>query len=214
MFTGIVEEVGSIIRLTRGESYYRITVGAAGETLEQVCVGDSIAIDGVCQTVVDLRTDEFEVETLAVSLRKTTMATWRAGRRVNLERALTPSSRLGGHLVQGHVDGTAPITAIRRDGDNRYLSIDLPRSLSVYCVPEGSIAIDGVSLTIARLDSSCVTVNVVPHTWKHTTLALRRSGERVNVEVDLIGRYIVRSLERYGTRNTLSAEQLEAWGYI
>lgn len=212
MFTGIVEEIGRVVGLRSRSSYRRITIGAH-TILGDVEIGDSIAVDGACQTIVRIGDDEFDVETLAVSLEKTTLGTWSVGRTVNLERALTPTSRLGGHFVQGHVDDTARIADIRRDGENGYLSVDLPPELARYCVCEGSITIDGVSLTVAALSGRRLTVNVIPHTWHRTTLGTRRVGDSVNLEVDILGRYVERLMSPAAGRRPLSAEHLVEWGY-
>lgn len=223
MFTGLVEEVGAVRRVARSGEYQRMTV-TARKVLEGTAVGDSIALDGVCQTVTRVYADSFEVETLAVSLAKTTMGQWRPGRPVNLERSLTPSSRLGGHFVQGHVDGRAPVVELRQEGQNGYLTIAVAADLAAGCVAEGSIAIDGVSLTIATLGDggdggARVTVNVIPHTWSATSLGGRRVGDEVNVEVDILGRYVARFLSRGGSGETtsrggaLSREALATWGY-
>lgn len=224
MFTGLVEEVGTVCRLVRRGDYQRMVV-AAHTVLSDTRVGDSIALDGVCQTVTRLHADAFEVETLAVSLAKTTMGSWRSGRRVNLERSLTPSSRLGGHFVQGHVDARARIVDLRREGENGYMTVALSGELATGCVAEGSIAIDGVSLTIAVLADRAeqadthATVNIIPHTWNHTALGDRRVGDEVNIEVDILGRYVARLVSVHrshastGTHRPLTTQSLTAWGY-
>jgi riboflavin synthase len=222
MFTGLVEEVGTVRGVRRSGSYQILRV-AATTVLEGTRLGDSISIDGACQTVTDLTGESFTVETLAASLDKTTLGAYRPGRRVNLERALTPSSRLGGHFVQGHIDGTGEVTEVREEGRNIFFSVDLGEELSRFCVGEGSIAIDGVSLTIAALKGREATVNVIPATWRETALADRSPGDRVNIEVDILGRYVARmlGLSALGSTSTetprgngaLTAERLQALGY-
>lgn len=221
MFTGLVEEIGRIRSLSRSGMYQRMSVECR-TVLEGLSVGDSISVDGACQTVAAVESSSFSVDTLAESLRKTTLGELAASRRVNLERAVTPQTRLGGHFVQGHVDATARVIAISRDGANGYLTVDLPEDLELYVVREGSVALNGVSLTIARLDRTRVTVNIIPVTWEATTLGDLREGERVNVEVDIIGRYVARMLgrEALGRESgpaegggSLTPEQLSAWGY-
>ncbi len=197
-------------------SYYWATRPYRAErVLAGTVLGDSIAIDGACQTVVARSEGSFTVETLAVSLDKTTLGDYSTGRRVNLERTVTPQSRLGGHFVQGHVDATARVTQIRKEGHNGYITVELPPELRPYCVGEGSIAIDGVSLTIAELDDARATVNVIPVTWRETVLRERVAGSRVNIEVDIIGRYVARMLgDAYtGGTGTITEAKLAEWGY-
>jgi riboflavin synthase len=208
VFTGLIEEIGTVVALRRAGEYQQLEIEAE-RVLEGAQRGDSIAIDGVCQTVTTLDARRFTVDTLAVSLQKTTMATWRPGQRVNLERAVTPSTRLGGHFVQGHVDGVARVLSVRREERNVFLAVEVPRELAIYCVAEGSIALDGVSLTIAELQDRRITMNIIPLTWEQTVLRDRKPGDGINVEVDIIGRYVARML---GV-GTLTAEKLEKWGY-
>ena len=210
MFTGIIEEIGTVREVRRTGNYQRFTLGAR-TVLEGTRIGDSIAIDGVCQTVTALSADGFTVEALGATPQKTTLGSFLPGRRVNLERALTPHSRLGGHFVQGHVEGTAPVVALRAQGVDRYLTIRVPAEIVPLCLPEGSIAIDGISLTIAELKNDLVTINVIPATWTATTLGERRVGDRLNVESDLLGRYVARLLR--ATDHGLSAQKLSQWGY-
>lgn len=196
MFTGLIEEVGAVARVQRAGNSQTVEVQCR-TVLEGLKPGDSVALDGACQTVTAVRQDSFAVETLAVSLAKTNLGEYRVGRRVNLERALLPTSRLGGHFVQGHVEATAPITRISKDGANVYLAVRLEPSLLRLCIPEGSIALDGISLTIAAITGDTLTVNVIPTTWRETTLQERRIGDRLNVETDMIGRYIARLMDNY-----------------
>ncbi|MFW6339162.1 MAG: riboflavin synthase [Alkalispirochaetaceae bacterium] len=217
MFTGLVEEIGTIRSVRRSGAYQLLEV-AASTVLEGTRVGDSISVDGACQTVTELKAHAFLVETLSASLDKTTLGEYRAGRRVNLERALTLAGRLGGHFVQGHVDGTGTVTEVTEEGRNVFFSVELGVELAAYCVSEGSIAFDGVSLTIAELKNGVATVNVIPATWRETALRERRKGDRVNVEVDILGRYVAKMLgiERNGAaagRSGLTAERLQAMGY-
>ncbi|MFW5827296.1 MAG: riboflavin synthase [Alkalispirochaeta sp.] len=226
MFTGLVEEIGTVRAVRGGGSYQTIQI-AAETVLEDTRVGDSISIDGACQTVTRIASGAFEVETLAVSLQKTTLGRYRAGRRVNLERSLTPETRMGGHIVQGHVDGVGTVATVREDGKNVYFSVVVPANLARYCIGEGSIAIDGTSLTIAELTdhgtSTTITVNVIPATWRTTVLADRVAGDPVNLEVDVLARYVERLLStpegRAGVgpsaagRTGLTEEYLRGLGY-
>ena len=222
MFTGLVEEVGTVRSVRRSGSYQLLEI-TARSVLEEARLGDSISIDGACQTVTDLNRDSFAVETLAASLEKTTLGEYRVGRPVNLERALTPASRLGGHFVQGHIDGTGQVTSVREEGRNIFLTVDLGPELSRFCLSEGSIAVDGVSLTIAAMEKTEATVNVIPATWRETALANRGRGDRVNIEVDILGRYVARLLGLGGLQGAsteasrisqpLTPERLQALGY-
>lgn len=193
MFTGLVEEVGTVDSVSRRGAYQLLRVYAQ-KVLDDLKLGDSIAVNGVCQTVTELHADGFSVETLEVSLQKTSLGGLKAGSRVNLERALQAGARMGGHVVQGHVDGLARITAIQRRNENVYVELLLPQELSRYCVSEGSIAVEGISLTIAALRGSRITLNVIPTTWSDTVLSDRRAGDRVNIEVDIMARYVERLL--------------------
>lgn len=193
MFTGIVEEVGTVQSIRRSADRARLEVSAS-VVIEGTRIGDSIAVDGACQTVVALGPDFFAVEVLAETLRKTTLGSLRPGARVNLERALALGGRLGGHLVQGHVNGRARVSGIRREGENHYLALSLPAELERYCVAEGSIAVNGVSLTICSLLPGKVEVDLIPHTRDWTNLGDQRVGEEVNVECDILAKYVERLL--------------------
>ena len=193
MFTGLVEEVGSVRRVEGDSQYRKITIDAQ-TVCQDLADGDSISVDGACQTVTRHDDRSFSVETLSVSLEKTTLGRLERGTRVNLERAVTPRSRFGGHLVQGHVDGVGRISAVRRRGHNIYVELILPEELLRYCISEGSIAVNGVSLTIAELRGSRITLNIIPTTWNETVLQYRQVGDFVNIEVDMMARYAERLL--------------------
>ncbi|NQT61312.1 MAG: riboflavin synthase [Bacteroidetes bacterium] len=195
MFTGLVEEIGKVKQVRRSGDYQQITIEAA-TTLNDLNPGDSIAVNGVCQTVTTIFKNLFTVDTLAVSLKKTTLGDLKPGSPVNLERALTLTTRMGGHIVQGHVDGVGSITKLKRNQKNIFMEILLPQTLSRYCVAEGSLAVDGISLTIAEIRGSHVTVNVIPTTWDDTVLKYRKHGDRVNLEVDILARYVEKLLVR------------------
>jgi riboflavin synthase len=193
MFTGIVEEVGRMESVSKGSESLTVTV-TARKILDDLGIGDSVAVDGVCQTVTRLGGTSFTFDTLAVSLKKTTLSRAVRGRPVNLERAVLPLTRMGGHFVQGHVQSRCTITAIRKTGNNVYLTVRLPQSQLHYCIAEGSIALDGISLTIAEIEDPLVTVNIIPQTFKETTLAWKKPGDQMNLETDLLGRYVERLL--------------------
>jgi riboflavin synthase len=205
MFTGLIEEVGTITAVERRGGARRFTVSAR-LVLDDLSVDDSVAVSGVCLTVVALNKNHFQVEAVAETLRKTTLESWQTGRKVNLERSLRLADRLGGHLVQGHVDGVAAVTEIRPQTGGQLASFAIPVHLTKYVISEGSIAIDGVSLTVARLHQNNVTVSLIPHTLQKTTLSELQAGSQVNVEVDLIGKYIAKLM------NSADSEKIsEAW---
>ena len=193
MFTGIVEEIGVVRSARRTGDLARLEIEAE-ITLEGTRVGDSIALNGACQTVVSIDRSLFIVEALAETLRKTTLGAMKPGDRVHLERALSLSGRLGGHLVQGHVNGVARVRELRREGENVYLVLSLPPELERYCVLEGSVAVDGVSLTICALDPGTIEVNLIPHTRGVTLLGEKAIGGEVNIETDVIAKYAQRLL--------------------
>ncbi len=193
MFTGLVEETGTVRSISGSSTYKKLEV-ASSAVVNDLRPGDSVAVQGVCQTVTAATDSSFSVEVLAETLKKTTLGTLRPGEQVNLERSVTPSTRLGGHFVQGHVDAMARVQRLVREGQNAYLTVRLPHELKPYVVREGSIAINGVSLTAASISGPDVTVNVIPTTWEMTTLRELRTGVPVNVEVDIIGRYVARMI--------------------
>jgi len=221
MFTGIIEEVGVVTAFIRESGRARLVIGAQ-RTLEGTGYGDSINIEGVCQTVAELGDKGFTVYTLAESLKKTTLGELRAGSRVNLERAMRPDSRMGGHIVQGHVSAAVPIRELSRTGNNVYLSVEVPDEFIQLCVPEGSVALDGMSLTVAKITGSLVTVNIIPVTFEGTTLKYKKPGDKMNLETDIIGRYVERYLAPFvarlraadsGVEKNLSMEKLRELGY-
>ena len=202
MFTGIVEEVGQVCSINNMGDKARLVVQAK-RILEGCSLGDSINIDGVCQTVAAIDTPEkgsFAVDTLAESLKKTTLGKLRPGSFVNLERALRADSRMGGHFVQGHVSCTVRIQRLETVGNNVYLEVEIPEDQLRYCVPEGSIALDGISLTIAGINGNLVTVNIIPVTLEVTSLGDKKSGDLMNLETDIIGRYVERLLGNPGLK--------------
>lgn len=194
VFTGLVEEVGTVRSIDRKGAYQRLTIDAA-KVLEDLEFGDSISVNGVCQTVTTVDEKGFSVDTLEVSLQKTGLGFLQTGAGVNLERALTPNSRMGGHMVQGHVDGLARITALRQRAENVYLELILPKDLMRYCAKEGSITVEGISLTIADIRGVRIVLNIIPTTWKETTLREHKVGDKLNIEVDMMARYVERILE-------------------
>lgn len=187
MFTGIIDTIGTVAGAERLGEGRRLTLSApwAGS----LAIGESVAVDGVCLTVVETGPPSFAVEVVRETVALTTIGSWTPGRRVHLERALAVGDRLGGHLVQGHVDCVGTVQAMERQGENRYISVTLPSGREL-AAPRGSIAVNGVSLTVFRLAPEGVELSIVPHTWGATTFSELRAGEGVNIEYDLIARYI------------------------
>ena len=190
MFSGIVAAVGKIASATPTAGGLRLVVEAGGLDLTDVAIGDSVAVNGVCLTVIAQGGGGFEADVSRETLACT--AGFAAGTRVNLEKALRLSDRLGGHLVSGHVDGTGVVTRVAAAGDNRLLAIDLPRELAHYVARKGSVAVNGVSLTVNDIAGSEFAVNLIPHTLVASNLGTLAAGDRVNVEVDLLARYVER----------------------
>lgn len=203
MFTGIIEAVGRVEALTpRGRGGRRLRIGTPlGAELR---VDQSVAVNGVCLTVVAADPEGFEAELVEETLRKTNLGELKAGDLVNLERSLSPDRLLDGHLVQGHVDTTGTLLEVRDRAGSWLLRIAYPAEWADYLVPQGAIAVDGISLTVAELQESCFSVAIIPYTWTHTNLQSRRVGDRLNLEFDLIGKYVVRYLERRGTGGAVS----------
>ncbi|MBC7309083.1 MAG: riboflavin synthase [Tetrasphaera sp.] len=193
MFTGIVEELGRVEEIAHGEDSARLTIRGPVVTTD-AAHGDSIAVNGVCLTVTTVEGDTFAVDVMAQTLALTGIGDLRPGDRVNLERAMAADGRFGGHIVQGHVDATATVVS-RTPGDRwETVRFTLPPALARYLVPQGSITVDGVSLTVASLEDDTFTVSLIPTTLELTTLGLRQPGERVNLEVDVLAKYVERML--------------------
>ncbi|MCG3120668.1 MAG: Riboflavin synthase [bacterium] len=211
MFTGLVEEVGQIVAVESHGSSRRLTIHAQ-KILTDAKIDDSVCVSGVCLTVVARSEHTFQVQAVDETLRKTTLGNLRQGNRVNLERALRPTDRLGGHFVQGHVDGVAPIVELIPQAAGKLLTLELSPELMRYVIQHGSITLDGVSLTVARVEEPRITIALIPHTLAQTTLGDRQPGDWLNVENDLLGKYVERLLVT-PTGSSLKNEQLLAWGY-
>jgi len=193
MFTGIIEEMGSVKALRREGGAARLTI-AASAVLGGTVLGDSICVNGVCLTVVHMTPQEFSADVAVETLRVTNLGDLKNGTKVNLERALQLSARIGGHLVSGHVDAVGRIREKREEGNGWRIFIDGPDSVLRYVIKKGSIAIDGISLTVADMDQSGFSIAMIPHTAKLTTLGFKSAGDRVNLEADIIGKYVERLL--------------------
>lgn len=206
MFTGIIEEIGTV----KETSSNRLRI-EAGKVLEGMNAGDSIAINGACLTVTSLSNSTFSVDVMPETLRQTNLGGLHYGDQINLERALIAGGRLGGHLVLGHIDDTGEVMTVIPEEDAHIMRISTPPRLMRYIAIKGFIAVDGVSLTIADLDDSYLTVSIVAYTMKRTTLGNRRPGDRVNLETDIIAKYIER-LRAQSSRG-LTLESLEEYGF-
>lgn len=192
MFTGLIEEIGTLLSSDRRGRVHRLSLRA--HMAGNLQIGDSICIDGVCQTVVEARSGTFHVEATGETLRRTTLATWTGPREVNLERALQVDGRLDGHLVSGHTDGTARLIRRREEGSGVWFDLLPPPALIRFIAPQGSVTLDGVSLTVASFREGLFSVSLVPHTLQNTTLGHRRQGDYLNLEVDILARYVARLL--------------------
>ncbi len=197
MFTGIIEEIGTVRRIERGAAGARLTIGAKA-VLEGTKIGDSIATNGVCLTVVSMTADSFSADVMAESLRRSGLGQLQSGSPVNLERAMAANGRFGGHIVSGHIDGTGMISSQKREDNAVWVTVHAPAALLRYIVEKGSIAIDGVSLTVAAVDETSFSVSIIPHTGAETILLGKKPGETVNLECDVIGKYVEKLLTPYG----------------
>lgn len=218
MFTGLIESVGTIAEVAKVDAGFSLRI--ACDIASDLTVGESIAVNGVCLTVVEkgengvgrgFRPDHektppdpvfpvFRAEIGPETAKVTSLGALESGSPVNLERAMRADGRFGGHMVLGHVDGTGTIQSIRPEADFFWVTIDYPAGLAPYLIHRGSIAVDGISLTIAKLEQSAFDVQIVPFTWSHTNLGSLRAGDRVNLECDMVGKYVLRALELMGTK--------------
>ncbi len=210
MFTGLVQSLGTIERISTGsvtDLWFSCTFDP-----KDFVLGESISCDGVCLTVVEFQGARFRVQAAPETLRRSTVGSWAPGTKVNLEKALKAGERLGGHLVQGHVDGIAAVLETRSDGGSWVMSFSLPSALAVFFVDQGSICIDGVSLTVTKVERDRFSVMLIPETMHRTSLGAKSVGSKVNLEADIIGKYVARMVgQRSGS--TLTEAQLKAAGF-
>lgn len=192
MFTGLIEDVGEVLSADRTSGGLRLGIGT--RLARDLKAGESISVNGVCLTAIDPCADRFFADVSPATIEVTTIGGLLAGARVNLERALAADGRFGGHMVLGHVDGVGEVTVLASEGDHHWLTVDVPPDLAKFLVLKGSLAVDGISLTIARLHQSHAGFQVVPHTMAHTNLAALRPGDPVNIECDIIGKYVVQAV--------------------
>lgn len=197
MFSGIVEEMGAVTTLSKGMAGTRLNI-MASTVLGNLTIGASISVNGTCLTVVAKTDKDFSVDVSPETLTVTTFGSLASGSPVNLERAMKLNERIGGHLVSGHVDGVGSIRSRHPDGNALILHIEAPGEILRYCIPKGSVTVDGISLTINDVAERSFTVSIIPHTAKVTTLGLKQVGDRVNLESDLIGKYVERLMQERG----------------
>jgi len=215
MFTGIIEHTGTVESLKLDAEGGRLTIQAPG-VASHLAVANSIAVDGCCLTVVSVRGDKFSADLSAETIRKTSMGEWKAGTRVNLEQPMTAGKEFGGHFVLGHVDTSGRVTRLDPQGENWWYGVEVPEAWAKYVVPQGSIAIDGISLTVARWNGRVAEVAIIAFTYEHTNIRNKKIGDAVNLEGDVLGKYVERYLEaRSGAKPTanLTIEQLVAQGF-
>lgn len=211
MFTGIVETLGEIIAIEKRNQFYVLNIRAP-QLLGDLKLGDSVSTNGVCLTVTSLTSVGFTADVMGQTLRVTGLGDLVLGSKVNLERAMAANGRFGGHMVSGHIDGVGKIRKIEQETEAIWLTVSVERGLMKYIVDKGSIAIDGVSLTVAEVGADYFKVSLIPHTAKETTLGFKRSGNAVNLECDVIGKYIEKLLkEREGGQSCLNLATLEAF---
>lgn len=191
MFTGIIEEMGAVESVSVGAKSAVIKI-LANKVLEGSKVGDSIAVNGVCLTVTSIASGKFTADVMAETMRRSSLGGLNRGSRVNLERAMAADGRFGGHIVSGHIDGTGVVCSMKREDNAVWVEIETPNEILKYIVEKGSIAIDGISLTVAKLSGKGFAVSVIPHTGEETTLLKCKIGDRVNLENDIIGKYVER----------------------
>lgn len=216
MFTGIIQSIGKIDRIESRGGDCRLTITTGKLPLSDAALGDSIAVSGVCLTAIELGEGHFSADVSRETLARTTLGTLRPGSRVNLELALTPTTRLGGHIVSGHVDGVGEVVERRADARSVRFVIEAPVNLAKYIAEKGSICVDGVSLTVNGVDGCRFDLNIVPHTLIETTLDEFQAGRRVNLEVDLLARYLERLLlgDKAAQSGGVSTELLASSGFI
>lgn len=210
MFTGIIEEIGTIHTIHHGVLSSQLTIDA-GLILTDMHMGDSIAVNGVCLTVTSFHNNYFTADVMAETVRCTTLGNLHVGEKVNLERALSANGRFGGHIVSGHIDGTGTIQSFTRESNAIWVTIQASKKQLRYIIEKGSIAIDGISLTVAYVDTSCFRVSLIPHTGQNTTLTSKQTRDRVNLECDIVGKYVEKLLTPYTKESPKTTNISEAF---
>lgn len=218
MFTGIIEEIGIVQGIKKGEKSSKLLI-KANKVLEKTRLGDSISTNGVCLTVTNINGNIFEADIMAETLRRSNLGNCSIGSKVNLERALSLESRLGGHIVSGHIDGIGEISSFIKEDNATWVTIKAKAKILKYIVEKGSIAIDGISLTVAYVDSEVFKVSIIPHTGKETILFTKMIGDTVNLECDVIGKYVekflgMKDVTKESNKSSISEDFLRNNGFL
>ena len=214
MFTGIIEEKGTVRSISHGSNSAKLFLSAK-TVCENTKTGDSIAVNGICLTVTHLEPEGFSADVMAETLARSSLGSLHAGGAVNLERALTLSSRIGGHMVSGHIDGTGTISSVRTDDIATVYTIDCDKKLLRYIIEKGSIALDGISLTVCSVTDSAFSVSIIPHTAEQTTLAEKKRGDMINIECDMVAKYIEKfTSPKFAQTDRISETFLRANGFM
>ncbi|APF27583.1 riboflavin synthase [Clostridium botulinum] len=217
MFTGIVEEVGKISKIEEGKDFLHITIEGS-KVLNPLNLGDSVAVNGVCLTVTNFNNSSFTADVMAETLKKSSLKTLSKGSLVNLERAVTLNKPLGGHIVSGHIDGTGEIINIKKEGIATLLEVKTKETLLKYMVPKGSVALDGVSLTLVDIKEKSFAVSLIPHTKEETILMNKNIGDIINIECDVLGKYIYKFMhlkkEEEALKSNISLDFLSKTGFL
>ena len=212
MFTGIIEEIGTIQNIRRGVNSSVLTIGAK-EIMSDLHLGDSIAVSGVCLTVTEFSKDSFTADVMHETLERSMFKQLRAGSKVNLERAMSANGRFGGHIVSGHIDGIGSISKIKKDDNAVWFTVKTTEKILRYIIEKGSVAVDGISLTVAKTEKESFSVSVIPHTAEMTTLSSRSIGDAVNIENDCIGKYVEKLILPSQTQSNITKDFLIKNGY-
>lgn len=214
MFTGIIEEVGKVSRLVQRDGTRRLTVSAS-QLIRDLKKGDSIAVSGVCLTAVEITPASFTADLAEETWNRTSFPRIHEGALVNLELPMRADGRFGGHIVQGHVDGTGKFVSLTRipDADDYWLNIEIPVDLERYVIYKGSLSIEGISLTVARIEGQKVTVAIIPHTWEMTNLGSLKPGDPVNLEVDMVAKYVEKMIRGETSNGPITVERLVQQGF-
>lgn len=215
MFTGIIEEIGTLEAIEKYELSSHLTFSAKN-ILEDAKLGDSISTNGVCLTITKLSSNLFQADVMAETIRRSNLGALTVGSKVNLERALKSTGRFGGHIVSGHIDGTGEILSYEKEANAIWITITASKNLLKYIVEKGSVALDGVSLTVAYVDTKCFKVSIIPHTGTETTLLSRTSNKTVNIECDIIGKYVEKLLlnKPDETKTSINLNFLKENGFV
>lgn len=208
MFTGIIEETGTIKKIESQSSGKRFTI-TAERVLEDLSVEDSISVSGVCLTVIARNPDSFQATAVPETLKNSILGEIKSGTEVNLERAMSSNSRFGGHFVYGHVDGMGKISSLKDRGENWIMEIEVPENLEKYMIKKGSVAVDGISLTIADIIHNRINISIIPYTLQNTTVINKKQGEKVNLETDIVGKYIEKLINKENYKTNTDTKLLD-----